>query len=235
MIILDKGSVIPPRVFSSFKQNFPPEEKYFYQKYSGQIWHCSEWSVKGWMRPRLEVLHLTLFALIHLSSPNYVTAGCAVPQSMLLIFSAVSCFLIGCQTSWSFQHMAKVANGLPGTRQISLLAPVKGFPIRPIEDTHELIDLKLQEISLSIASLFPFSYYHRSVLDSPRSFPSWPILLFSCYKCTDCSITLQCCMVCVHSMKQSLFKWSCNGPEKWYLNFLKLSIEAETIVCQLDF
>jgi len=43
IIILNQSIAIPPKVSSSFKQNFLPEEKYFYQKYSGQIRHGSEW------------------------------------------------------------------------------------------------------------------------------------------------------------------------------------------------
>lgn len=87
MIILDKGSAIPPRVFSSFKQNFLPEEKYFHQKYSGHDMAQSEMSRDGCTLGLKFCISPSL-----LSSLSHVTAGCAMPWSMVLIFSAVSCF-----------------------------------------------------------------------------------------------------------------------------------------------
>lgn len=55
----------------------------------------------------------------------------------------------------------------------------EGVSTQTKEETHQLIDLKLQEISLSIARpSFPFSYFHLSVLDSPPSLLSILALIF---------------------------------------------------------
>lgn len=56
----------------------------------------------------------------------------------------------------------------------------EGFPLWPKEETHDLIDLKLQKkinIPLALLAQVPFSYYHLSVWDSPPSFASWHVFV----------------------------------------------------------
>lgn len=52
--------------------------------------------------------------------------------------------------------------------QTSVLTPVKGFPIRPREESHELTGLKLQQISLRVAS--------PSFLSAATTSLSWTVL-----------------------------------------------------------
>lgn len=138
--------------FQFIQANFSSRGQYFYQKYSGEIWHGSKWSVKGWMHPGVEALHLTLFALFQLGSLNRVTAARAVPPSTALVFSAISCFWLGCQMSWSFQHMAKA-----GTVQTSVLAPVKGFHSGQKKRPMSLLILSCKKKKYSLSTASPTS------------------------------------------------------------------------------